>query len=114
MQLQSLPSPTTRLDVDGLIGGEGRAVGAGMAVAGDPLQRQELRVRRQTHPAQQLTHPRAALGSGRMEGGRDRGRGRLTAGGRRERPNAGVTRARDRRNMEWEGPQGHKLGSFSY
>lgn len=68
MQLEFLPSPTTRLDVDGLVGGEGRAVGAGMAVTGDPLQRQVLGVRRQTHATRQPTHPRAARGERREEG----------------------------------------------
>ena len=35
-----IPSPATRFDVDGLVRGIGRAVGAGVAVAGYPLQRQ--------------------------------------------------------------------------
>lgn len=85
MRLEFLPSPNTRLDVDGLVGGEGRAVGAGMAVTGDPLQRQVLRVRRQTHPAQQpRTHPRAAHASGRMEGSNGAEHRRDSSGRREE------------------------------
>lgn len=75
-RLELLPSPAARLDVDGLVGGEGRAVGAGMAVTGYPLQRQVLRVHRQTHPAQQRhTHAqhsrRGEWTDGRAEGVRE-------------------------------------------
>lgn len=75
-RLELLPSPAARLDVDGLVGGEGRAVGAGMAVTGYPLQRQVLRVHRQTHPARQRhTHAqhsrRGEWTDGRAEGVRE-------------------------------------------
>lgn len=48
LQKSSLPS-SSALDVNGLVNGIWRAIDAGAAVAGDPLQGTELRAHRQTH-----------------------------------------------------------------
>lgn len=55
------------------MGGEGRAVGAGVAVTGDPLQGQVLRVGRQTHRAQHARDAPTSSTRVGANGGRDGG-----------------------------------------